>query len=121
MKETKQIGIDKQMELQEKYGDFIKEMFNSCLKLRNNKFTKIIKLEYELQYLNNAIIEFEIMKCDDRMKLLDFCVWFSGHGNEDKFKGGINATDSQTANNSIIMLCLNIAEFIDDIKNGNNK
>lgn len=115
MKNIKQISASKQLELHEKYRNFIKELFTNCNRLHNETYVKIIKLEYELQYLNNAIIEFEIMKCDDGMKLLDFCVWFSGHGNEDKFKGGINITDSQTSNNIIMMLCINIAEFIDDV------
>lgn len=120
MNNIKQINASKQLELHEKYGRFIKEMFTSCLKLRSNQFTKIIEFKYPIEYLYGANVEFEILKCDDGMKLLDFRVWFSGHGVEDKFKGGINITDSETSNGIIIMLCLNITEFIDDVI-GKNK
>lgn len=116
MKNIKQISSSKQLELHEKYGDFIKDLFTNCNRLRNGTYTKIIELQYQLKYLFNANVEFEIIKSDDGMKLLDFYVWFSGHKNEDKFKGGINVTDSETSNNIIMMLCLNIAEFIDDVK-----
>lgn len=115
MNSIKQISSSKQLELHGKYGNFIKDLFTNCNRLRNGTYTKIIKLQYQVQYLFDANVEFEILKSDDGMKLLDFCVWFSGHGNEDKFKGGINVTDSETSNNIIIMLCLNIAEFIDDV------
>ena len=116
MKNIKQISSSKQLELHEKYGNFIKDLFTNCNRLRNGTYTKIIKLQYQMQYLFNANVEFEILKSDDGMKLLDFCVWFSGHGNEDKFKGGTNITDSETSNNIIMMLCLNITEFIDDVR-----
>ena len=115
MNSIKQISASKQLELHGKYGKFIKELFTSCTRLRDGSFAKIIKLKYQIEYLHDANVEFEILKCEDGMKLLDFCIWFSGHGNEDKFKGGINVTDSETSNDIIIMLCLNIAEFIDDV------
>ena len=121
MKEIKQINAKKQLELHEKYGNFIKDLFTNCNRLRNGTYINTIKLEYQMQYLFNANIEFEILKSDEGMKLLDFCVWFTGCGNKDKFKGSINITDSKTSNDIIIMLCLNIAEFIDDVKNGSNK
>ncbi|WP_297639514.1 hypothetical protein [uncultured Clostridium sp.] len=116
MKNIKQISSSKQLELHEKYGNFIKDLFTNCNRLRKGTYTKTITLQYQLQYLFNVNVEFEILKSDDGMKLLDFCVWFSGYRVEDKFKGGINITDSETSNNIIMMLCLNITEFIDDVR-----
>ena len=118
MKEIKQINATKQLELHEKYGHLIRELISSCLILKNSSFTKCIKFQYQIEYFFNANIEFEIHRCDNCMKLLDFCIYFSGYKIEDKFKGSCNFSKYEIED--IEILCLNIAEFIDDVI-GKNK
>ncbi|MGL4933983.1 MAG: hypothetical protein ACRC51_00780 [Cetobacterium sp.] len=120
MNNVKQINTSKQLELHSKYGKFIKELFTSLTRLRDGSFTKIIRLNYEIKHLKDSVIELSLLECNEDMKTIYFHVWFGSLEIEDIFRGSINIADSETSNDIIIMLCLNIAEFINDVT-GKNK
>ena len=119
MKNIKQIDLNKQKELYKKYHDFINELYLECLRLVNGSFVKRVKLLYPIDKFANAHIT--LVTPEKQAGQLNFDVDFLSV--EDTFIGGHNfgVVKDEIQNKNILMFCLNIVEFIDDVKNGSNK
>ncbi|MEG0517202.1 MAG: hypothetical protein RR523_16295 [Cetobacterium sp.] len=118
MKNIKQIDLNRQKELYKKYHDFINELYLECLRLVRGSFVKRVKFLYPIDKFTNAHIT--LVNPEKQAGQLNFDVDFLSV--ENMFVGGHNfgVSKDEIQNKNILMFCLNITEFIDDVI-GKNK
>ena len=114
MKNIKQISADKQKELYKKYHDFINELYLECIRLVGGRYVKRVKLLYPIDKFANAHIT--LVNPENQVGQLNFDVDFLSA--EDMFTGGHNfgMIKDEVQDKNILMFCLNIAEFIETVK-----